>query len=157
WIDSYVVNFIELEQQWLHKMADGKRDRMLRWQAHRALRQLGVEVGYMRLEPKMSQRELSDWQSFLWLGLTLHCTLVVLARQQRDVELTAAAQQLSAWIPLFKQRMHPRWSLLPQVLAASNQPHEWLMQDIGELYQWLNWQRPFALLKESDTHHHATE
>ncbi|WP_417761836.1 FUSC family protein [Shewanella sp.] len=157
WIDSYVLNFMELEQQWLHKIAAGERDRMLRWQAHRALRQLGLEVGYMRLEPNMSQRELSDWQSFLWLGLTLHCTLVVLARQQRDVELTAATQQLSAWLPLFKQRMHPRWSLLHHMPATSNQPHQWLMQDISELYQWLNWQRPFALLKESDTHHQATE
>ncbi|KFZ37677.1 hypothetical protein HR45_09670 [Shewanella mangrovi] len=157
WIDSYVLSFIDLEQQWLQQLAQGQRNRALRWQAHRALRQLGQEVSYMRLEPNMSQRELADWQSFLWLGLTLHCTLVVVARQQQRGELSSLAQQLSAWMPLFKQRMHPRWSMLAQPLPCADQLHHWLMQDIAELYQWLNWQRPFSLMQEPDIRHHPTE
>ncbi|QSX33901.1 FUSC family protein [Shewanella avicenniae] len=157
WIDSYVDNFVTLEHQWLQQLAQGQRNRALRWQAHRALRQLGQEVSYMRLEPNMSQRELADWQSFLWLGLTLHCTLVVVARQQQRGDLSAAAQQLGAWMPLFRQRMHPHWSIIAPMQLDTDQLHQWLMQDIADLYQWLNWQRPFSLAKEPDSRQHPTE
>ncbi|MCD8475414.1 MAG: hypothetical protein LRY40_01430 [Shewanella fodinae] len=145
WLDNYVCHFIELEQQWLQSIANGTPDIALRWQAHAALRQLSLEVSYMKLEPNTSARELQDWQSFLWLGLTLHCTLVVLARQGQQSQLRPFCQQLAAWSTLFRRRLQPQWSLLPQATTVSDEVHQWLLQDIAQLYAWLHWQQPFQL------------
>ncbi|MFQ6372021.1 FUSC family protein [Shewanella sp. YIC-542] len=145
WLDNYVCHFVTLEQQWLQSIADGETGSALRWQAHAALRQLSMEVSYMKLEPNTSARELQDWQSFLWLGLTLHCTLVVLARQGQQPQLLSASQQLAAWPMLFRQRLQPQWSELPHTLTISDEVHQWLAQDITQLYSWLHWQRPFQL------------
>ncbi|TCN80959.1 FUSC family protein [Shewanella fodinae] len=145
WLDNYVCHFIELEQQWLQSIANGTPDIALRWQAHAALRQLSLEVSYMKLEPNTSARELQDWQSFLWLGLTLHCTLVVLARQGQQSQLQPFCQQLAAWSTLFRRRLQPQWSLLPPATTVSDEVHQWLLQDIAQLYAWLHWQQPFQL------------
>ncbi|WP_345867000.1 FUSC family protein [Shewanella algae] len=159
WLDSYVCHFIELERAWLASINTGKADNALRWQAHAALRQLGQEVGFLKLEPNTGQRELQDWQSFLWLGLTLHCTLVLVARQQQKPPLHLAEQQLAAWPQLFRQRflvteMHqsesrpaPNSTDAPAQLSAKQAEAipTWVMQDIAHLYAWLDWQRPYAL------------
>lgn len=152
WLDNYVCHFIELEQRWLQSIAEGKPDLALRWQAHAALRQLSLEISYMKLEPNNSARELQDWQSFLWLGLTLHCTLVVLARQGQHPQLQQACNQLQSWLPLFRSRYKPQWCVIEQPLLTSDDVHLWLAQDLSQLYAWLYWQRPFQL--SSTIEHH---
>ncbi|BDM65839.1 hypothetical protein NFHSH190041_32910 [Shewanella sp. NFH-SH190041] len=147
WLDSYVDTWWQLEKAYLDDINQGVSQSPLRWQAHEALRQLNQEISFMRLEPNTTQRELRDWQSLLWHGLTLHASLIIMEHQQHTpADWTMG--MMDNWQQLYQERMSAQWSLLENHHTVGPEqwtPQQWLSEDINRLYGWLNWQRPFDL------------
>lgn len=146
WIDSYLENWWELELKWIKELSDGNFNSNCRWLAHSALRQLNNEITIMSMEPNVTRKEQNDWHSLLWHGVALHSSLVVLEMEHRTISKLEINQFVN-WFSLYKNRFDVKWSLLPDNHEANlnSNPHSWLSHDIGKLYSWLNWKRPFSL------------
>ena len=146
WIDSHLENWWSLELKWIEELSQNNFDSNYRWEAHSALRQLNNEISIMAMEPNITKKEESDWNSLLWNGVALHSSLVVFEMQHLQIS-KLEVDQFKNWLVLYKNRFEIRWSLLPdnEVAKLNSNPHSWLSHDIGILYSWLNWKRPFSL------------
>lgn len=145
WLDSYIANWWNLELKWLMSLQAGQYNTQHRWQAHAALRQLNQEIHFMCLEPNISPKELSDWKSLLWYGLTVHSSLIIMEKQQARI-YNSDIFAFKNWLDLYQHRLKLEWSVLNKIghsKVSESNAKIWLQKDLNILFAWLNSQRPF--------------